>query len=72
MLAYLFAQPYVSPPDYNTAELLPKTDILLPQQSAIIEYEQCQQSNATDHQYVLPQQVDAGGMRIMINALWIS
>jgi Integrase zinc binding domain len=48
-----------------------KKDILLVQQSAVDEYERCQQSNATARQEVLPQQVDAGGMRMINNVLWI-
>jgi RNase H-like domain found in reverse transcriptase len=35
------------------------------------EYERCQQGNAMAWQEVPPQQVDAGGMRMMNNALWI-
>jgi Integrase zinc binding domain len=41
------------------------------QESAVDEYERCQQGNATARQEVPPQQVDAGGMRMMNNALWI-
>jgi hypothetical protein len=41
------------------------------QQSAVKEHERCQQSNATACQEVPPQQVDAGGMRVMNNALLI-
>jgi hypothetical protein len=41
------------------------------QQSAIDEYEHCQRGNAMARQEVPPQQVDAGGMRMMNNALWI-
>jgi hypothetical protein len=41
------------------------------QQSAVNEYQRCQQSNATARLEVPPQQVDAGGMRMMNNALWI-
>jgi hypothetical protein len=46
-------------------------DILLAQHSAVDEYELCQQSNATARQEIPPQQVDAGGMRTMNNALCI-
>jgi Integrase zinc binding domain len=41
------------------------------QQSAVDEYERCQQGRAMARQEVPPQQVDAGGMRVMNNALWI-
>jgi hypothetical protein len=48
-----------------------KKKILLVQQSAVNENERCQQGNAIARQEVPPQQVDAGGMRMMNNALWI-
>jgi hypothetical protein len=48
-----------------------KKEILLVQQSAVNEYERCQQSKATARQEVPPQQVDSGGMRMMNNKLWI-
>jgi hypothetical protein len=67
----LFAQRYISPPDYDTVEFPSKQEILLLQQSAVNEYERCQQDNAMARQEVPPQQVDAGGMRVMNNALWI-
>jgi hypothetical protein len=67
----LFAQPYISPPDYDTVEFPSKKEILLVQQSSINEYERCQQSNATARQEVPPQQVDAGGKRMMNNALLV-
>jgi hypothetical protein len=70
-MASLFAQPYISPPDYDTVELPSKKEILLAQQSAVDEYERCQQGSAMARQEVPPQQVDAGGMRIMNNSLWI-
>jgi hypothetical protein len=60
------------PPDYDTVELLSKKDILLVQQSVVNENERCQQTNATACQEVLPQQADAGGMRMMNNELWFS
>jgi hypothetical protein len=41
------------------------------QQSAVDEYERCQQSNAMARQEVPQQLVDAGDMRTMNNALWI-
>jgi hypothetical protein len=66
-MASLFAQPYISPPDYDTVEFPSKKDILLAQQSAVDEYERCQQGNTTARQEVLPQQVDAGGMKMMSN-----
>jgi hypothetical protein len=70
-MAILFAQPYMSPPDYDTMEFPSKKEILRAQQSTINEYERFQQSNATARQEVPPQQVDAGGMRMMNNALCI-
>jgi hypothetical protein len=70
-MASLFAQPYISPPDYDTVEFPLKKDILLVQQSAVNEYERCQKGNAMARQEVPPQQVDAGVMRMMNNALWI-
>jgi Integrase zinc binding domain len=70
-MASLFAQPYISPPDYDTMEFPSKKEILLVQQSTVNEYERFQQGNAMARQEVSPQQVDAGGMRMMNNALWI-
>jgi hypothetical protein len=70
-MASIFAQPYISPPDYYTVEFPSKKDIILVQQSAVNEYGRFQQSNATARQEFPPQQVDAGGMRMMNNALWI-
>jgi Integrase zinc binding domain len=70
-MASLFAQPYISPPDYDTVEFPSKKEILLVQQSAVDGYERCQQGSAMARQEVPPQQVDAGGMRMMNNALWI-
>jgi RNase H-like domain found in reverse transcriptase/Integrase zinc binding domain len=70
-MASLFAQPYISPLDYDTVEFPSKKEILLVQQSAVDEYEQCKQDNAMARQEVPPQQVDAGGMRMINNALWI-
>jgi hypothetical protein len=67
----LFAQPSVSPPDYYTVEFPSKKEITLVQQSAVNEYERYQQANATARRELPPQQVDAGGMRMMNNALWI-
>jgi hypothetical protein len=70
-MASLFAHPYLSPPDYDTVEFLSKKEIILVQQSAVNKYERRHQINATACQEVPPQQVDAGGMRRMSNALWI-
>jgi Integrase zinc binding domain len=70
-MASLFAQPYISSPDYDTVDFTSKKEILLVQQSAVDEYERCQQGNAMARQEVPPQHVDAGGMRMMNNALWI-
>jgi hypothetical protein len=71
-MASLFAQPYTSPPDYDTVDVPSKKKILLEQQSAVNEYESCQQRNVTARQEVPPQQVDAGSMRMMNNAVWNS
>jgi hypothetical protein len=71
-LASLFSQPYISPPDYDAVEFLSNKEILLVQQSAVNEYEHFKQSNATARQEEPPQQVDAGGMRMMNNAPWFS
>jgi hypothetical protein len=70
-MASMFAQPYISPPDYDTAEFPSKNEILLAQQSAVNEYERCQRSNATARQEASPQKVDAGGMKMINSALWI-
>jgi hypothetical protein len=70
-MASLFAQPYISWPDYDTVEFPSKKAIVLVQKSAVDEYQRCQQSNAMARQEVPPQQVDAGGMRMMYNAIWI-
>jgi hypothetical protein len=67
----LFAQPYISPPDYDTVEFPSKKEIQLVQKSAVDEYERCQQDNAMAGQEEPPQQVDDGGMRMINNALWI-
>jgi RNase H-like domain found in reverse transcriptase len=71
-MASLFAQPNISPPDYDTVEFPSKKEILLVQQSAVDEYERCQQGSAMARQEVPPQRVDAGGVRMMNNELWIS
>jgi hypothetical protein len=55
-MASLFAQPYIRPPDYDTVVLPSKKDIPLAQQSAVNEYEQCQQSNATNRPAVCASQ----------------
>jgi hypothetical protein len=70
-MAGLFAQPYISRSEYDALEFPSKKEIILVQQSAVNEYERFQQSKATAPQEVPPQQVDAGGMRRMSNALWI-
>jgi hypothetical protein len=70
-MASLFAQPNISPPDYDTVEFRSRKGILLAQQSAVNECEREQQRNATALQEVPLQHVDAGGMRMMKNALWI-
>jgi hypothetical protein len=69
MMASLFAQPYISPPDYDTVDFPSKKEILLAQKNAINEYERLEQSKTTAFQEVQPQQVDAGGMRMMNNAV---
>jgi Integrase zinc binding domain len=70
-MASLFAQQFIIPPNYDTVEFPSRKDILLVQQSAVDKYERCPQSNATACQGVPPQQIDAGCMRMMNNALWI-
>jgi hypothetical protein len=40
-MASLFAQPYISPPDYDTVEFPSKNDILLVLQRSVNEYERC-------------------------------
>jgi hypothetical protein len=66
----LFAQPHISPPDYDTVEFPSKKKIQLARLSAVNEYEQCRLRNATARREVSQQQVNAGGMRMMNNALW--
>jgi hypothetical protein len=68
-MANLFAQPFISPPDYDTVEFPSKKEILLAQQSAVNEYKRCQQSNATACEEISSQNVDDDGMRMMSNAL---
>jgi hypothetical protein len=70
-MASLFGKPYIRPTNYDTVVFPSKKEILLVQQSAVNECEQFQQINATARQEAPPQQVDAGGMRMMNNALWI-
>jgi hypothetical protein len=70
-MASLFEQPYISPLDYDTVEFPSKKEILLVKQSAVNEYERCQQGSAVARQEVPSQRVDAGGMRMMNNALSI-
>jgi hypothetical protein len=68
-VASLFAQPYISLSDYGTVEFSSKKKILLAQQRAFNEYESCHQRNATTRKEIPPQQVDAGGLRMMSNGL---
>jgi hypothetical protein len=70
-MASLFAQPYISSPDYDTVEFPSKKEILPVKQSAVDEYERCQQGNARARQEVPSQKFNAGGIRMMNNALWI-
>jgi RNase H-like domain found in reverse transcriptase len=49
-IASLFAQPYISPPDYDTVDFPSKKNILLVQQCAVNEYESCQQIKAAARQ----------------------
>jgi hypothetical protein len=67
-MASLFSQPDISPPDYDTVEFPSNKEILLAQQSAVNEYERCQQGSEMARQEVPPQQVDDGGMRMIKNA----
>jgi RNase H-like domain found in reverse transcriptase len=69
--ASLFSQPYISPPDYDTVEFPSKKENFLVQQSAVNEDDRCQQGSAMARQEAPPQHVDAGGMRMINNALWI-
>jgi hypothetical protein len=62
-MASLFAQPFISPPDNDTVEYPLKKKILLVQQSAVNEYERCQQNSAAPRQEVSPQLVDAAATR---------
>jgi hypothetical protein len=68
-MASQFAQPYITPPDHDTVDFPSKKENLPVQQSAVDECELCLQSSAMARQEVPPQQVDAGGMRMMNNAL---
>jgi hypothetical protein len=54
-MASLFAQPCISLPDYDTVEIPSKKEILLVQQSAVDEYDRCQQGSAMAQQDVPPQ-----------------
>jgi hypothetical protein len=69
-MASLFAQPYVTPPDYNTVEFPSKQKILLVQTSTVQEYGRNQHGKMSARREKQPQQV-AGGMRMTNNALWI-
>jgi hypothetical protein len=53
-MASFFAQPYNSPPDYDTVEFSSKKEVLLVQQSAVDEYERCQQGSPMARQEVPP------------------
>jgi hypothetical protein len=53
-VASLYAEPYISLPDYDTVEFPSKKEILPEHQSAIIKHERCQQSNVTDRREVPP------------------
>jgi hypothetical protein len=70
-MASQFAQTYMSPPDYDTVDFRWNKEILLMQQSAFNEYERCQKRNATARQEVPPHQIDAGGIGMLNNVLWI-
>jgi hypothetical protein len=70
-MASLFSQPYISPPEYDTVEFPSTKEILLVQQTAVDVNERCQQGSAMARQEVPPRQVDAVGMRMINNALWI-
>jgi hypothetical protein len=71
-LASLFAQPYLTPPDYDTVEFPSKKEFLMAQKSAVQEYDRSQLDKATARREESSQQVDSGGMRMMNNAIWIS
>jgi hypothetical protein len=53
-MASLFAQPYISPIDYDTVQFPSKKEILLVQQSSLDECERCQQGSAMARQEVPP------------------
>jgi hypothetical protein len=68
-MASLFEQPYISPPEYDTVEFPSKKEIILAQRSAVQENARKQNGKATARREGPPQRVDAGGMRMMNNAL---
>jgi hypothetical protein len=65
----LFAQPYITSPDYDMVEFLSKKDILLAQKSVVQEYERRQQCKSTARREESPQQVEDCGMKMIYNAL---
>jgi hypothetical protein len=70
-MASRFAQPSITPPDYDTVEFPSKKDILMAQLSAVQQYDQIQLDKATARREERPQQFNVGDMRMMNNALWI-
>jgi hypothetical protein len=70
-MASLFAQPNITPPDYDTVEFPSKKEILLAQKSAVQENERNQHAKATARREEPSQQVDACGMRMINNTLWL-
>jgi hypothetical protein len=67
-MAILFAQPYISPPEYDTVKF-PCKEFLLPQKSAVNKYKRYQQMKAAARRQAPPQKIDGGGMRMMNNTL---
>jgi hypothetical protein len=51
-MASLFAQPSISPPDYDTVVFPSKKEILLVQQSAVYEYVFCRPDQFSPSSYV--------------------
>jgi hypothetical protein len=43
-MAGLYAQPCITPPDYDTVDFPAKKEILMAQKSAVYEYERCRKA----------------------------
>jgi hypothetical protein len=70
-MASLFSQPYITPSDYDTVEFPSKKEIMLAQSSAAQENERSLLRKANASREEPQQHVDAGGMIMMNNAVWI-